>query len=1009
MTLRSAVLTAPPSCPRLRRAAAFVLGTALAVLHPAPARALDPGKPLGAYTVEVWGMRDGLYGASVRGIDQTADGYLWIASYGGVARYDGSRIVHLPVEPPGDMGGIAADQRGVLYIVPRRGAIRCAHRDRLVPCPSAVPALNGETPTFNMNRDRAGTIWMSGVKRVMAANLRGEAANAAIMEGPFGNVAAVARDPRDGDRLWVAGTEGLFVGRRGDFQRFVGRDGPVAESTLALAEGRGGTLWALTERALMRIERADATSHALPARTDMGTQPRQILEDRDGSVWIGTGNGLQRFRNGRFEVYTRADGLPDDDVTALFEDREGSLWLGTRSGSLAQLTDRTVASTHGPPSLRFEPIESVCEDPTGAFWFGTRLGLTRWKDGVERTFTQADGVPGERVYATYPAAGGEIWVGATNGLARWRHDTQRLERPFPFTETVFSLYQDRQGLLWIGTDRGLHRADPRRRSVEPVPATGNFQPGQIRGLQEDAQGVLWVTSVGGLARVQRGDGAGLRLQPVLEGTRDVARADRGIVRDRDGTLWFGAGTTLVRLRDGRFRSFGAAEGLPRDWLFQVLPDDLGYIWFATARTISRVALRDLETIDGREPPRVPVTSFDTSDSRREIAARRSRTPGAWKGRDGRLWFATLRGVVTIDPTDVKVNPLPPTVLIENAQVDGRPAEVDRDNDFPPGAGNLEFHFAGVTLLEPRRTNHRYRLEGFDQGWVDAGTRRVAYYTNISPGTYRFRVQASNADGVWNEAGATLSLRLRPHFYRTGWFYGLCVLALAALGSVFYRSRLLRLRGQYLAVFAERSRVARELHDSLLQGMSAVALELENIRGQLPGTASDAASRLETVENALNDSLEETRRFVWNLREQKNASGDLGLALSRLAGRLAEGRSVECRVQVLGEAVHLSHEQQGTLFRVAQEALANALKHAQPRRIDVKLRYQPETVELTVTDDGRGFSVEEAQGPNERHFGLTGMRERARKLGASLHIDSRPAAGTTVKLAVPRADRRSRHV
>jgi signal transduction histidine kinase/ligand-binding sensor domain-containing protein len=1007
MTVRPA-LTAPRPCLRLRPGPMLALGVALALLRPGTARALDPDKPLGAYTVEVWGMRDGLYGAMVRAIDQTADGYLWVASYGGVARYDGSRIVHLPVDPPGDLAGVAADARGVLYIAPRRGAIRCAAKDRLVPCPSVIPALTGDVPSFTVNRDRLGTVWASTVGRALALNLRGDAADALALEGPFGDVAAVARDPRDDDRLWVAGSEGLFAGRRGDFHRVVGPRGPLSDAVLALAEGRRGALWALTAQALWRIEGGQPASFALPADTVMGAQS-VVLEDRDGNVWVGTGNGLLRFRAGRFDVYTKADGLPDNEVSALFEDREGSLWLGTRSGSLAQLTDRTVASIHGPPSLRFEPIESVCEDPTGAFWFGSRLGLTRWKDGVERTFTRADGVPGGRVFATYPAASGEIWVGATNGLARWRHETQRLDRPYPFTETVFSLYQDRHGVLWIGTNRGLHRADPKRPVVEAVPASGNFQPGQIRGLQEDAQGQLWVTSVGGLARVQRDAGGGVRLQPVLEGTRDVARADRGIVRDRAGTLWFGAGTTLVRLRDGRFRSFGAAEGLPRDWLFQVLPDDHGYIWFATARTISRVALRDLETIGGREPPRVPVTSFDTSDSRREIAARRSRTPGAWKGRDGRLWFATLRGVVTIDPTDVKVNRLPPTVLIETALVDGRPADVEQDNEFPPGAGNLEFHFAGVTLLEPRRSNHRYRLEGFDQGWVDAGTRRVAYYTNIAPGAYRFRVQASNADGVWNEAGATLSLRLRPHFYRTGWFYGLCVLALGALGFAFYRSRLLRLRGQYLAVFAERSRVARELHDSLLQGMSAVALELENIRGQLPPASGDAAARLETVENALNDSLEETRRFVWNLREQKNAGGDLGLALSRLAGRLAEGRPVECRVEVLGEAVHLSHEQQGTLFRVAQEALANALKHAQPRRIDVRLRYQPEAVVLTVTDDGRGFSVAEAQGPSERHFGLTGMRERARKLGASLDIDSRPAAGTTVKLAVPHADKKGRHV
>ena len=465
----------------------------------------------------------------------------------------------------------------------------------------------------------------------------------------------------------------------------------------------------------------------------------------------------------------------------------------------------------------------------------------------------------------------------------------------------------------------------------------------------------------------------------------------------------------MRLREGKFRSFTAADGLPRDWLYQVLADDHGYLWFGTTRTISRVSQRDLEEVDQGKRQRVAVTTFDTADGRREIAARRSRTPGTWKARDGRLWFATLRGVVTIDPAQVRINPLPPPVLIEKAVVDGRAALPGVANEFPPGPRNIELHYAGVSLLEPRKMQHRYKLEGFDAGWTDAGTRRVAYYTNIPAGRYRFRVQASNADGLWNEAGASLDLRLQPHFYQTAWFYGLCLLTVGAMGFLLYRARLSRLRGQYLAVFAERSRLARELHDSLLQGMSAVALELENIRAKLPTAAGDAAQRLETVENALTASLEETRRFVWNLREQQKGAGDLGLALSRLAGRLTEGRDIVCNVDVSGEPVHLTHDAQGTLFRVAQEALTNALKHAEARTIDLRLRYQGDRVELTVQDDGRGFSPGEAQGPRERHFGIVGMQERARRLGAQLVIDSRPSGGTQVKLALPLATRRTADV
>jgi signal transduction histidine kinase len=357
---------------------------------------------------------------------------------------------------------------------------------------------------------------------------------------------------------------------------------------------------------------------------------------------------------------------------------------------------------------------------------------------------------------------------------------------------------------------------------------------------------------------------------------------------------------------------------------------------------------------------------------------------------------------------VRANPLPPPVLIEKAIVDGRPAPGD-GRGFPPGPGTLEFHFAGLTLIEPQKAQHRYRLEGFDRQWIEAGPRRVAYYTNIPPGHYRFRVQAANADGVWNQAGASLDLRLLPHFYRTTWFYLVCGLALLVMGLSMVRMRLHRLRGQFLAVFGERTRVARELHDSLLQGMAAAALELENVREALPAGADVAAARLAAVEDALSASLDETRRLVWDLRDHAATSNDLGLALSRLGARLTAGKPVTCTVEVQGEgeAPLLPPDAQGSLFRIAQEGLTNALKHAGAQHLDLQLDYRDEGfITLTISDDGQGFTPEEASGVSAGHFGLTGMRERARRLGGDLEVHSAPGAGTRLVVRLAALQKRS---
>jgi signal transduction histidine kinase len=981
----------------LRLALAAVL-----VCSSARAFALDPTKALPDYTIDVWRLRDGLPGSWVRDVAQSADGYLWTATLGGVGRYDGARVARISAERPferaSDTIAVFEGPEGAMWVVPSNGDPVCVRGEAVFECFPQGQRLPAGSRLLAAHRDAEGTVWLvarDGLYQWSGGRLTAVRGADRL---PLERATAVLRDRRG--RLWVGSLDGLFVKQGDAFLVHAGPGGAFTRSVSGIFETPGGRLWIAGAGAgrLLRIEGAETTVYT-EADGLPHVRQRQILEDRDGNVWIASDDGLIRFRpvpsppERRFIVYGEGDGLPDRRVLALFEDREGSLWVGTRAAGLAQLTDRTLRTGAGPASLRDRPLESLSQAGDGALWFGTRSGVVRWKDGEERRYTREDGLPSNRVQAVVPGRNGEVWLGTQHGLARWR--AGGVDVVPGAEENILSLYLDDAGTLWAGGEnRVLSVRDGQVGVLLPAPGVS---PGDIRGLAHDDQGTLWVAGDNQLARASQG-----RIVAVDPADGGPLRAARAVHRDAQGTLWFGtAGSGLVRRSQGRFRAFGAAEGVTPDQLYQVIADDHGHLWMGTTRGVLRVSLAELDEVAAGRRSRVDLVSFEAFDRRRDVSATGTRQPGAWKTHDGGIWFATDQGALVIDPRRRRENPLAPPVIVEKALVDGRLARRDASNVFAPGPGNLEFHFGGTTLLEPHKVLHRYRLEGFDPDWIEAGARRVAYYTNIAPGAYRFRVQARNGDGVWNEAGDSVAFQVRPHFYRTPWFYGLCGLALLSLAFAAHRVRVMRLRREYLAVFAERSRVARELHDTLLQGMSAVSMQLHALRAQVKGDDGGLARKLEAIEDVVSTSLEDTRRYVWNLREQPTGEGDLGVALKRLARRVLEGRSLACEVHVEGEvAPHLPHDLQDELFRITQEALANVLKHAQASRVDVRLRYERAGLRLTVTDDGRGFEPGRAHGSAEGHFGLIGMRERATRIGASLDVESRPGAGTTILVTVP---------
>jgi signal transduction histidine kinase/ligand-binding sensor domain-containing protein len=993
---------------------AFAVVILAAGLSSGPARAIDPEKSLGECSVDSWRSRDGVPGW-VRALAQTPEGYLWIGTNAGLARYGGGKVEPVASPPTAaapasaiDVMALLAARDGTLWITPSRGDPICARAGVVQDCFPAGQHLAAGAHIIDLQQDAHGAIWIAtaeGIYQFAAGHLGLRHAAVAL---PFDRPLALLPDRKG--RLWVGAASGLFHVRGSSVERYPAAAAADLGAVSSFFETPGGRIWVAAERGLLRIEGEEASFFGAAAGFASG-RPTQVIEDRDGNVWFGGRRGLTRFRPGQgFVRFTRQDGLPEDDVTCVFEDREGSLWVGTRGWGIAQFTDRTLDGRAGPPSLQDRWINSLAEDPAGSLWVGTRSGLTRWRrdQHQERTWGKADGLPSDNVLSVQPTPTGAIWVGTEAGLARWRDG--KIDLPVPFAAAVTALYLDHAGVLWIGTSDGVAKLQTSEPSAAapPVVQRLSLEPGlqlnEIRGMQHDDRGVLWLSAGGKLFNVDPATDTVVTPTSVDPAIGKI----RSLFRDEQGVLYLGSADGLVLNQAGGWTRFTGAQGLVSADLFQVVTDDRGSVWASTTAGIVRVAKSSLAEVAAGRRARVDIVAFPASDQRREVGAVRARQPGAWRGRDGRLWFATSRGVVSLDPARLRVNTVPPVVLVEKYLVDGRPADRAGRQAFPPGAGALEFHFSSITLIEPQKANHRYRLEGFDQDWIEAGTRRAAYYTNIPPGQYRFRVQGSNADGVWNQTGDVVALTLAPHYYQTWWFYALCAAAALGLGFSFNRMHVAQVHSRYAATFSERNRVARELHDSLLQGMAAALLHMKGLRKRFGPTAPppkpDAvAGALERIESLIGLNMEETRRFVWDLRERPIGGGPVLVpALEQLVRQVREGTAVEVKLRVDNGAALLSLPQhpQRELLRITQEALTNAIKHAQAAHIEVSLSSRDHQAIVAVVDDGRGFDPAQAPGADAGHFGLVGMRERAAGIG-TLIIESQPGQGTRVEVTIDR--------
>jgi signal transduction histidine kinase/streptogramin lyase len=549
-----------------------------------------------------------------------------------------------------------------------------------------------------------------------------------------------------------------------------------------------------------------------------------IYEDRAGNLWIGTfGSGLGRFRDGKFTSFTSRDGLSDDRVVSIYEDREGDLWVGTYSGGVDRFRDGKVTAYTTKEGLGEDWTYAVYEDRAGSLWIGTKNGLTRFrisgfgflKASPIRNLQSA--IRNQGVRSIYEDRTGNLWIGTQGGgLYRFKDGKFTSYTIKDSQNDVRCIDQDRQGRLWIGGVIGRVGALVRfseGRLVE-YPMKDRIS-GLVYSILEDRSGHLWVGTNRGLVRLRDEEFTRYTTKDGLSSLNAMS-----LHEDREGVLWIGTyGGGLNRFKDGKFTSVTMGQGLFDNVVYRILEDDRGNFWMSGNKGIFSVSKKELNDCAEGKVKTITSIAFSTADGMKAIECAGAHQPAGWKTGDGKLWFPTTKGVVMIDPANIPTNMVPPPVYVERVLVDEQAIDLSQQAELPPGREKFEFHYTALSFLDPSRVKFKYLLEGFDKNWVDAGTRRVAYYTNLPPGPHRFRVRACNNDGVWNDAGAAVEFYLKPHFYQTGVFYALSALVLVLLGPSIYLLRVRQLRAREKALerlVDERTRELAELNRTLEQ-------------------------------------------------------------------------------------------------------------------------------------------------------------------------------------------------
>jgi signal transduction histidine kinase/ligand-binding sensor domain-containing protein len=975
--------------------------------------ALDPARRISQYGHTAWRAQDGVFNGSPIVITQTTDGYLWIGTNTGLIRFDGVRFA--PWSPPA--GKRLLDSRIFSLLGARDGSLwigtgySISHwKDGEL---TNYPQLSGRIEA--VVEDTEGTAWLA---RTQATDGMGPLCSIrrddrlrcyGLTDGiPF-PLAIRLENGSSGD-LWVGGYTELCRWKLGSSSTYftnTSRRPETFASLRGIATGADGSVWAAIDRSgpflqLEQFEHGSWTTRSFPGITLNSSDVTTLFVEGDDALWVGTAHhGIFRIRGKDVEHYGSTDGLSSEAVGRFFQDAEGTLWVVTSEG-IDNLRDLQVASYSMREGLSAAGASSVLASRDGTVWIGNFQALDFLRDGKLSAIREGNGLPGLNVTTLFEDHAGRLWLGVDSGL--WVYDRGKfLSIRHPDGSAlgiIFAITEDIHHSIWVRAGANLDR-------IYDLKLQGQFTSPQISTaytLAANPQGGIVLGLVNG-DLVQFQDG---KTQTFPANETGNSRQIRDLSVESDGSVWGVTLDEVVRWRNGERKNLGTHNGLPCDGIFALVRDIRGSLWLYSRCGVIAIEKSQLDSWWQSPDSAVKFRLFDAFDGVQPGLT--SLKPQAAQSPDGRLWFVNGHILQMMDPGHLQKNAIVPPVHLEGVVAERTRYSPRPNLRLPALTRDLEIDYTALSFVVPQKVLFRYMLEGHDKAWQEPGTRRQAFYSDLRPGHYRFRVIACNNDGVWNEAGAFMDFSIAPAYYQTTWFRAACAAAFLAFWWAIYQLRVQQIHQQFNigleARVNERTRIARELHDTLLQSLHGLMFQFQAVRNLLPRRPDEAIQSLDEAIHETEKALAESRDAIQGLRSEPIARVNLVELLTAASKELANSGTADHEPPAFdlieeGERRTLSPTANNEVCRIALEMLRNAYRHAQATRIEAEIRYDDQMLRVRIRDNGRGIDPKVLKaGGSAGHWGLRGVRERAEKIGSRLDFWSDAGAGTEVQLAVP---------